>query len=176
MLLIWNYLLKKKKNHATAADLDHFLKTRSLMLLLLLLADLDPKQHNDDADAAVLSRSHIVVRRALAADLNTGAMLTAVNLILATILLCYLAESTHVCCFGRARAEVVLTTPLAFEWLVDRDAKSGRRGRYICAIFSKSVLTFGPCKRTVTATVRTVLSGLYYQQCAIRTVLGALWS
>ena len=42
-----------------------------------------------------------------------------------------------------------------------RDAKSGRYGRYICAILSKAVLILGPCT-VETGTVSTALSGLCY--------------
>ena len=34
------------------------------------------------------------------------------------------------------------------QWVLRRDAKSGRSGRYICAIFSQLVLIFGLCTRT----------------------------
>ena len=48
----------------------------------------------------------------------------------------------------------------------NRDAKSDRYGRYICAILSKMVLIFGPCTDR----------NRNRERCAVRPVLLTLWS
>ena len=48
----------------------------------------------------------------------------------------------------------------------DRDAKSGRYARFICAILSKAVLIFGPCTDR----------NRNREHCAVRSVLLILWS
>ena len=42
--------------------------------------------------------------------------------------------------------------------------------------FSKAVLLFGQYRQTEKGTVRTVLSGLFYQQCFVMNLVLALWS